>query len=64
MTETLPDLPPMPSRFGFAFSADGRWATCLRSAQDSVVLERWDLTWPRPSLRTLDGAASRTGPRT
>ncbi|MEU9868859.1 alpha/beta fold hydrolase [Actinomadura sp. NPDC048021] len=57
MTETLPDLPPVPSRFGFAFSADGRWATCLRSAQDSVVLERWDLTWPRPSLRTLDDAA-------
>lgn len=56
MTETLPDLPPVPSRFGFAFSADGRWATCLRSAQDSVVLERWDLTWPRPSLRTLDDA--------
>ncbi|MGI5208334.1 alpha/beta hydrolase family protein [Spirillospora sp. CA-108201] len=54
MTETLPDLPPMPSRFGLAFSADGRWATCLRSAQDGVVLERWDLTWPRPSLRALD----------
>ncbi|MEU8123352.1 alpha/beta fold hydrolase [Spirillospora sp. NPDC049024] len=65
MTGALPDLPPVPSRFGFAFSADGRWATCLRSAQDSVVLERWDLTWPAvnpgPSLRTLDDAALQDG---
>jgi pimeloyl-ACP methyl ester carboxylesterase len=56
MIETLPELPPMPSRFGLAFSADGRWATCLRSAQDSIVLERWDLTWPRPTPQTLDNA--------
>ncbi|OLT37888.1 hypothetical protein BJF79_28505, partial [Actinomadura sp. CNU-125] len=37
-------LPAVPSRFGFAFSADGRWAACLSTVRDRVTLERWALT--------------------
>ncbi|MDL4772501.1 alpha/beta hydrolase family protein [Actinomadura xylanilytica] len=53
MTACVPDLPPIPSRFGFAFSGDGRWATCLRGSQDEITLERWDLARSAPSRRTV-----------
>ncbi|MFC5754626.1 alpha/beta hydrolase family protein [Actinomadura rugatobispora] len=49
----VPDLPEIPSRFGFAFSGDGRWATCLSAVQDRVTLERWTLGGTAPSGRTL-----------
>ncbi|MBE1536722.1 alpha/beta hydrolase family protein [Actinomadura algeriensis] len=49
----VPALPAIPSRFGFAFSGDGRWATCLSTVQDRVTLERWALTGAAPSGRTV-----------
>ncbi|GGV28953.1 hypothetical protein GCM10010182_59930 [Actinomadura cremea] len=49
----VPDLPAIPSRFGFAFSDDGRWATCLSAVQDRVTLERWALAGAAPSGRTV-----------
>ncbi|QFG24176.1 alpha/beta fold hydrolase [Actinomadura sp. WMMB 499] len=52
----VPALPAIPSRFGFAFSGDGRWATCLSTVQDRVTLERWDLTGPVPSGRAVGTA--------
>ncbi|WP_051300626.1 S9 family peptidase [Actinomadura rifamycini] len=52
----VPALPAVPSRFGFAFSGDGRWAACLSAVQDRVALERWDLTTPAPSCRTVAAA--------
>ncbi|WP_051712761.1 alpha/beta hydrolase family protein [Spirillospora albida] len=50
----VPALPAIPSRFGFAFSDDGRWATCLSTVQDRVTLERWALTGDAPSGRAVD----------
>lgn len=50
----VPALPAIPSRFGFAFSDDGRWASCLRAVEDRVTLERWALTGAAPSGRTVD----------
>ncbi|TMR07334.1 alpha/beta fold hydrolase [Actinomadura soli] len=52
----LPEARLVPSRFGFAFSAGGRWAACLSTVQDDVTLERWDLACPAPSRRALDRA--------
>ncbi|GAA0559562.1 alpha/beta hydrolase family protein [Actinomadura livida] len=49
------DVPPVPSRFGFAFAEEGGWAACLRAVEDEVTLERWDLTRPVPSRSTLTG---------
>ncbi|TYK52489.1 alpha/beta hydrolase family protein [Actinomadura decatromicini] len=57
----VPDLPPVPTRFGFAFSAGGRWAACLSAVHDDVTLERWDLAGPAPARRALastDGGAA------
>ncbi|MFC6881927.1 MULTISPECIES: alpha/beta hydrolase family protein [Actinomadura] len=55
MTARASGLPPIPSRFGFGFSYDGRWATCLRAVRDDVALERWDLARrPEPSVETID----------
>ena len=55
-------LPPVPVRFGTAFSGGCGWAACLRAADDEVTLERWDLSRPVPSRRTLTaGAAERAG---
>ncbi|TDB84603.1 alpha/beta fold hydrolase [Actinomadura sp. KC216] len=48
----------VPSRFGFAFSAGGRWAACLSAVDDDVTLERWDLACPAPTSRALDRPAA------
>ncbi|WP_194293351.1 S9 family peptidase [Actinomadura macrotermitis] len=58
LRDTVPGLPEVPVRFGFAFSADGRWATCLNAAGDRVALERWSLDGAVPARRVV-GAADR-----
>ncbi|GAA4242235.1 hypothetical protein GCM10022254_74550 [Actinomadura meridiana] len=45
----------VPTRFGFAFSGDGRWAACLSAVDDDVTAERWDLARPAPTRHVLDG---------
>ncbi|WP_157430686.1 alpha/beta hydrolase family protein [Actinomadura macra] len=60
MRAAVPDMSGVPSRFGFAFSGNGRWATCLSTVQgsadrDRVTLERWDLAGPVPSRCALGG---------
>ncbi|TDD94795.1 alpha/beta hydrolase family protein [Actinomadura rubrisoli] len=61
MSVAVPDLPGIPSRFGFAFSGNGRWATCLSTVQDQVTLERWDLARAVPSRRALGGGSTGAG---
>ncbi|WP_131737163.1 alpha/beta hydrolase family protein [Actinomadura roseirufa] len=55
MSTTVPDLPPIVSRFDFAFAGHGRWATCLAAHEDTIVLERWNLARPVPVPQTLAG---------
>ncbi|CND70425.1 peptidase S9 prolyl oligopeptidase [Mycobacterium tuberculosis] len=58
----LRGLPPVPTRFGFAFSGRGGWGACLRAAGDEVTLERWELDRPVPLRSALAGdAAPRAG---
>ncbi|RFS82835.1 alpha/beta fold hydrolase [Actinomadura spongiicola] len=48
--------PPIPTRFGFAFSGDGRWAACLSAVEEDVTVERWDLAPAVPTRRVLNSA--------
>jgi pimeloyl-ACP methyl ester carboxylesterase len=48
----------VPTRFGFAFSGQGRWGACLRAAGDEVTVERWDLGRPVPLRSALTGGAA------
>ncbi|MFA1538734.1 alpha/beta hydrolase family protein [Actinomadura monticuli] len=54
-------LPPVPVRFGLAFSGGCGWAACLRAVGDEVTLERWDLSRPVPSRSTLAGGEDGAG---
>ncbi|GAA1891153.1 S9 family peptidase [Actinomadura bangladeshensis] len=54
----LRGLPPVATRFGFAFSGGGGWGACLRAAGDEVALERWELARPVPLRSTLTGGAA------
>ncbi|NVI86404.1 alpha/beta fold hydrolase [Actinomadura sp. BRA 177] len=51
-------LPPVATRFGFAFSGRGGWGACLRATGDEVALERWELARPVPLRSTLTGDAA------
>ncbi|MFA1549822.1 alpha/beta hydrolase family protein [Actinomadura chokoriensis] len=61
MTPAVPVLPRIPSRSGFAFSADGRWAACLSTVDDGVTLERWSLDRAVPSRRAFGTGWIATG---
>ncbi|QKG22942.1 S9 family peptidase [Actinomadura verrucosospora] len=58
----VPALPGIPSRFGLAFSAGGRWAACLSAVDDHVTLERWNLARAVPSRRVFGGGTVASGP--
>ncbi|HEU5027191.1 MAG TPA: alpha/beta fold hydrolase [Spirillospora sp.] len=58
----VPALPGIPSRFGLAFSAGGRWAACLSAVDDHVTLERWNLARAVPSRRVFGGGTLASGP--
>ncbi|MBD2893276.1 hypothetical protein amrb99_21970 [Actinomadura sp. RB99] len=58
----VPALPEIPTRFGLAFSAGGRWAACLSAVGDHVTLERWNLARTVPSRRVFGGGTVASGP--
>jgi dipeptidyl aminopeptidase/acylaminoacyl peptidase len=58
----VPALPGIPSRFGLAFSAGGRWAACLSAVDDHVTLERWNLARAVPSRRVFGAGTIASGP--
>ncbi|HKR49235.1 MAG TPA: alpha/beta fold hydrolase [Pseudonocardiaceae bacterium] len=45
------------TRVNIAFSANGRWGTCLRADDEDLVLEHWTLSSEEAMCRTMSGIA-------